>query len=245
MGEISEMRGLIVVFVVVATTITLITAIPSEFYEPTLSNPQIGNANPIDVIAWNSTYTLNLTYSESFSVSQDFTLNDYNYGVTVYPSADIGLFTYEKWWLFEWGRDDFYWHDSNGTEVSETTSYVFEYRVIAASTIDEYIAPQKFSCTNSKTSIIVTVVYNTTEYLTFTDALKDDAAAIIFNVDWNERNTSINALTLISMLFTASLPNVDPTLNLLLTFALWACIAYLIFIFALRVVGAVFGGGGA
>lgn len=245
MGDISEMRGLIVVFVVVAVSITLIIAIPSEFYEPTLSNPHIGNANPIDVIAWNSTFTLNLTYNGGFEIPHPFELNDYNFGITVFPGAKINLFTHEKWWFFEWGRDDFYWYDVNNNEVSETFNYIFDYRGVAASTIDEYLAPQKFSCTNSKTSVGVTIVYNTTEYLTFTDALEDNAAALVFNVDWSERNTSINALTLISMLFTASLPSVDPTLNLLLAFALWAAVAYMIFIFVLRAVGAVFGGGGS
>jgi len=50
---------------------------------------------------------------------------------------------------------------------------------------------------------------------------------------------------MIGMLFTASLPDVDPSLNYIIAIPLWICCSYLIFIFVLRIIGAVFGGGGA
>jgi hypothetical protein len=98
---------------------------------------------------------------------------------------------------------------------------------------------------NSKTKVSVSFAYNTSAYTCFSDAYNAHDCAMLIKYDLNDRNTSINALTLISMLFTAQLPMVDPTINLLLAFPLWACTSYLIFIFVLRIIGAVFGGGGA
>lgn len=243
MGDISEMRGLIVVFCIIAVSITLIALMPTEFYTATATSPEVGSGNPLDLIAWNSSLVVNFTGADPI----DFTLNGYNFELD--PTFDpytlqdgIILATYDGWWIFVWNYEAMQWY-VNDVEVSYTPTYA--HTRISIYAVDEYPIDTVYTCKNSRTMVRATFVYNTTEYTKFSDAYKANDASIVFNMDWEDRNTSFNALSLIAMLFTASLPNVDPTINLLITFPIWACIGYLIFIFVLRMVGAIFGGGGA
>jgi hypothetical protein len=249
MGDISEMRGLIVIFVVIAVSITLILAIPSDFYTPTLTNPQIGgNVSPADLLAWNTTMTLNLTSG----FDEDFTLNGFNWKMQHSESDNVvWLYTRAEWWIFTWDHDFCRWYDSQGIDRT-VGGTVYPPPLIPESisvdTIDQLCSVDgtaTLTAQNSKTKITLTLTYNASAYVKFSDALDAGEAYASFNSDWDDRMTSINALSLIGMLFTATLPNIDPTLNLIIAFGMWACTGYLVFIFALRVVGAVFGGGGA
>lgn len=250
MGDISEMRGLIVVFCVIAVSITLILLIPSEYYTASLSNAQVGDAAPTDVISWNNTYTINMTDP----TTDLFQIGGYNVEVAsviligIPPGVDptaIRMDTYSNWWVFFWDWDYFRWIDPDGLDVSYT-NHALGYPVIQISTLDNYANPVQFTAQNGKTKLTVSFSYNSTAYTSFQDAWTSSGYIyMVFNIDWDDRMTSISALSLIGMLFTASLPSVDPVINLLISFALWACTAYLVFIFALRIVGAVFGGGGA
>ncbi len=246
MGDISEMRGLIVVFVVIAVAITLIVAIPSEFYTPTLTNPQIGgNISPEDLLAWNTTTTFNLTSG----FEEDFSLNGYEWRIQQLgffgDPEGVGLHTMAKWWIFTWDVDYCRWYDSQSIDRS---SYYLGKAYLSMDVLDQLCSidgTATLTAQNSKTKLTLTFTYNASAYIKFSDALTAGEAYVSFNSDWDDRMTSINALSLIGMLFTATLPNIDPTLNLIIAFGLWACVGYLVFIFALRIVGAVFGGGGA
>lgn len=248
MGDISEMRGVIVLFTIVAATISLILLIPSDFYAAAIDPSVAPDATISDVIAWNNTYIANLTYNPLVDTSNTFTLNGYNYGINVYPIGSINIHTYASWWIFEWDRDDFQWF-MNGVHSSVLYDYIGNiFEVIPTSIIDSFDSPQTFEIKNSKTQATITLVYDTTTYDTFDAALKANDASIIFNVDWSDRNTSMNALQLVGMVLTASLPNIHPVLNGLFAVFGWGLVAastYLAFIFVLRIVGAIFGGGGA
>lgn len=249
MGDISEMRGLIVLFTIVALTISLIVLIPAQFFTPedSINEPYSPDADVLDLIAWNSTYVLNMTYGAGFQY-YDFELNGYNFVVTTfeYNSDDwLAVSTYAKWWVFEWDRQDFTWYNS-GVKYSEEIAPTLTYQAINDTKISNDTFT--FSLKNKYTSTSVTCVWNSSAYASFDAAYEDDAASLVFNVDWNDRNTGMNALQLVGMVLTGSLPNMDPALSVVFAMISWGLVAagvYLGFIFVLRIVGAVFGGGGA
>lgn len=256
MGDISEMRGLIVLFSVIAVTISLILLIPSQFYTPVGVDEQyLPEPDTLQLVAWNNTLALNLTYIYNDIETFEFDLNGYNYRLCVTTNGTspndepvIWMLTYAQWSIFQWDFDYFSWFDNISLTVSQDYSYLYiERPAIFSTTIDGY-DPATFKAKNTKTQCSVTFAYNTTAYGNFTEALKSDDAQAMFFVDWEDRNTSMNALTLISMLLTGGLPNVDPVLSVVFGFMAWgfvAAAAYMIFIFVLRIVGAIFGGGGA
>lgn len=245
MGDISEMRGLIVLFVIVTVTVGLIVLIPTDLLSTNAENraaPSVDDIN--NLIAWNSTLPLNMTGSTTSH--ETFQLNGYNYQVDVFVLGDdtyIHMYTYAQWFFFQWDYDNFRWYD----EDSEVTDSAFDY-TIKSSTIDNYDVPAIFDARNSRTQIEVTFAYNTTTYASFTSALSNDEAVMVFNVDWDDRNTGMNALQLVGMVLTGQLPDINPVLSFLFGFIGWAIVAaacYLAFIFTLRIIGAIFGGGGA
>jgi hypothetical protein len=248
MGDISEMRGLIVVVTLIGVTIALLVAMPPEFYAASVANASTSNVSPEEILAWNQTLNINFTGGWS---TYDFPLNGYNWELIASdePGKDldfIALTTYDQWWIFKYNWDDCKWYDGQGTEISESFWFPTygSHQILGVKVVDLHEG-EVLKAQNTKTKVSVSFAYNTTAYSCFSDAYNAHDCAMIIQFDLNDRNTSINALTLISMLFTAKLPNVDPTINLLLAFPLWACTGYLVFIFVLRVVGAVFGGGGA
>lgn len=240
MGDISEMRALIVLFTIVSITITLILLIPPDFYVASIDPATAPDASPQDLIAWNSTYTLNITSH----TSQDFPLNGYNWEMTS-DDTTLQLGTYASWWVFIWDYDDCSWFYGTAdlTEIMEFTN--LKYLNVTGLTADPPVA---LVCKNSKTEIKVTLTYNSTAFISYADALDSNELKAVFFVDWNDRNTSMNAFQLIGMVLTASLPDINPILGIVFGFIGWGLIAaasYLVFIFALRIVGAIFGGGGA
>ncbi len=240
MGDISEMRALIVLLSVVGITIGLIATMPSEFFSTDVDNTFIPDPDTLELIAWNSTLTINATNNNW----ENFDLNGYHFQFN-FDSPNIWCFTYAYWWVFTWDQDGFYWRNENNTDVTTVIGVV---PTLNLTDIVDYDNPSSFQMKNSKTQIKATLSFNGTAYTDFQEALEADDLQITFNSDWSDRNTSINALSLIAMVLTGSLPDIASELSIVFFFVSWAFIAttsYLVFIFALRIVGAVFGGGGS
>ncbi len=64
-------------------------------------------------------------------------------------------------------------------------------------------------------------------------------------IEFDQVNTSANAWSIMSQILVFDLPEVNSIINILISVPIWIGIAYLSFIIILRVVGAIFGGGGA
>lgn len=244
MGDISEMRGLIVLFTIVALTITLILLIPPEFFTAaTNEQNKPDSVNPQNIIAWNQTYSVNA----SAGVSQTWSMNGYNFWFAIEKTDPFGAYdkiklaTYDSFWIFTWNYDYFGWYDADDNLISVSNE-------LYAETVDLYGTPYQFACKNSKTEVRATIAYNTTAYTDFADACSSTDFSVIFNIDWDDRASSMNALSLISLILTGSMPGVDPVLSIIFGLLSWGIVAagcYMAFIFVLRIVGAVFGGGGA
>lgn len=249
MGDISEMRALIVLFTIVTVTIALVGFIDTRFFTSNVQNKNTPNIEKItSFLAWNDTYTLNVTFTGGGD--QTFSLSGYNMAINWDASPTrLTMGTYAQFWFVVWDWQPFEWYN-NDVLVSETYGIVSVPVVMMAETVDEYVSGgvAEFEIRNTYTKFEIVCAYNTTAYDSWDEAVLDDGAVIIFNQQWEDRPTSLNALQLVGMILTGSLPEIHPVLSVLFGLVGWGIIAagvYLTFIFILRIIGSVFGGGGA
>lgn len=244
MGDISEMRGVIVLLVFVTATVITVSLIPSEIFISNLENrpnPDIGDIS--DIIAWNATYQLNILDGNT----HEFSLGGYNYKVDcdVFGYGDhVWMFTYAEFLFIEWDIDTFRWYYGD----SDISSPLGNNYALYIPDLDVYENPVELNAINGKTKAAVTVSFNASLYSNFSDAYDNDGVYLEFNSNWEDRATSLNALQVVNLILVGGLPNLHPALSVILALIGWAVVAttaYLIFIFALRLVGAIFGGGGA
>lgn len=245
MGDISEMRGVIVLFTVVSLTVGLIMLMPSNYFTASTTAPSTYNNTVTGILAWNSSYTLNVTKG----TVQTFSLNGYGwYMDTAILTDTMRLGTYSNWFIFNYDFDWIRWINTTGYDWSETDAFgdpQLNFADLDTASVEQ---PYTFDAKNSRTNIRVTMVYNDTAYSTWSDALNADAITLIFSIDLDDRNTSMNALGIVGLVLTAQLPNIHPVVNGVFALIGWGFVGasvYLVFIFVLRIVGAVFGGGGA
>jgi hypothetical protein len=244
MGDISEMRGIIIIFGFISSFLLLMLLIPTEMYASPYGTSYIPeNVDPNSFIAWNSTHTFNIT---SLNDAWDIAILGWNIRLYSYYGF-IRLTTYNYFTIFEWGFNDFRWY-KNGNDITYYWSGgLFTSAHIEVSQIQEdenTYGDLSYVCKNDYTTFSPTFAYNTTKWDNVTEAYNNLQLSMILTVDWNERNTGMSAFGLISSLLTFSIPAPYP-INILLAAPFWGAIAYMIFIFLLRIVGSVFGGGGA
>jgi len=87
--------------------------------------------------------------------------------------------------------------------------------------------------------------YNDTLYSSPSQAWDHHGLWILLGINFDQMSTGFNAFNLIGMLLFFQLPMVHPIINYIIAVPIWVCIIYLSFIFILRALGAIFGGGGA
>ena len=103
-----------------------------------------------------------------------------------------------------------------------------------------------FILTNPRMSVNVVMSFNASQYTGFADALESGGSVYVqINTSMDNTNTSLNILGFIGGLFFFSLPSVPYAIAAIISFSIDVPIAYLCFIFILRIIGAPFGGGGA
>jgi hypothetical protein len=295
MGDISEMRGLIVCVTFIATAITLVLLMPSGFF-PTSSatqnvNPQSGTRN---IFGYNDSYLWNFTgnyltgaypaWSPARSMTEKMvviggynliiteswftTFNDTGGGETDYH-WELQAETCAIFWSgvvdYHYDREDFRWVNQNGTDVTSDHDVLGSFgttevhKVLTLSQLDidahlgaSYSPETAYRITNSKTTFNIVFMYNITLYgypvAAYEGTGSGYTCGLVMGIgqDFSERATQLNAWSLITgFLFFQLIPDLPPVISILIEAPIWVCEAYLLFIFALRVIGAVFGGGGA
>lgn len=261
MGDISEMRGLVVVGSFVTVVVLLVTLMVAE--SPTLfvgattgTGPTAHSGNPALLLASNATDLFYLNKTAMIA----------NWG------QEIGGWT--VWIVLQWrgwsqdvfefysqnyfgpiptNWEDFVWYQ-DGVVKSDTYTAPSGrvYQGIRESQLDSDYASLaagqvlSYELENSYTKFTMQITWNTALYDTPSEAFEaNQNLQCSVNIDFNDRNTSINAFNVIAGLFLWQLPGMDPIISAIITTPIKLCLAYLTFIFILRLAGAVFGGGGA
>lgn len=251
MGDISEMRGLVVVVSFLAVFFIIASLIPSGLLQSS-SSPQANRGitpneglNAYRMLGWNNSKDITILSGGNANETQ---VKGYN----VYMSTSSGVIdpvilgeTYASWWIIVWDVDYFKWYLQNGTDVS---NYLINPR-IAISMLDALYAENYsmvFSLVNSHVSLTGAFTWNTGTYAKPSDAYAVDALHLGFETSFDDTGSSINAWNLLtSILFFQYIPSVPIYMSAMIAVPIWVCIGYLVFIFILRMIGVVFGGGGA
>lgn len=278
MGDMSELRTIVVVIAFITCTISLITLMTAQ--SPVLFSEvsdtgvsPMGDSelsNPSSLIAWNE--TLNIALNKTWeSLIQTFNIGGWNmrsYVDIPYGSSDeyiqIQTFDIVSVWgytLWEHGHQDFTWYNSSKQRVSRSDVpmpspfgpgypevmpiWQLDYDYVYGNSSSS-LNNLAYTIRNTHCSLNMVFNFNTTLYDSPSSCYDNGGDLIMtFTIQWDERNTSMNALDFIGKLFTFSLPGINPVVTLIILSPIYAGLAYLAFIFVLRIIGAVFGGGGA
>lgn len=251
MGDVSEYSGLIFIGTFVTLIVALIAYIPADFLIASEETPAIQFESGFDsrsIIAWNSTEELaqtdmTLYYGNYFlDWGKDVFGHNMRWYITGTPTIRnehsynfFGLYTggHNQEWITDLDRI------SRGESLDLTELEADFDEDIDAS---HYIV----RCAHFYWDAFLT--YNTTLYSDFEDAIDNEGLYLIAGIDWNQKGTSHDAWSIISGVLLFDLPGnlMDSIwIYVFVSVPIWLASIYLAFIFVLRVVGAIFGGGGA
>jgi hypothetical protein len=242
------MRALIVLAGFVLVFAFLAVMVQSE--SPTLfattatsSNRTISSAN--DVLGWNSTTTINM----SSPTPQDLQMGGHDIRVesVTIPYRCVSTHTFSQWWIFRTDILYFQWFLDGELKSVDIASGMPMLPIwqIESDYIELNMSGLHYDIQNDKFATTVDIAWNITAYSNATAAFDAEELYLTFNNNFDDRNTSINAWNMITMLLTFDIPGLDWRLRMIMVCGVIGALSYLIFIFALRIIGAVFGGGGA
>lgn len=254
MGDMSEARTLIIIGTFVTMLIGTIALLPNDIYVYSEQNRAIqfeSGFNPRGVFRWNTTTEL---------AQEDMEYEPY--GMVYYEAWGKDVFGHHLWWVItaetEIGMTHYYvWFSEAFTYGSHAMEFVNKEGVSRGTGLTITELETDFN-SNDNASIYevrcehfyfeAAFVYNLTAYTGFEDAIDNDGLYLVAGIDWDQMGTTMDAWGIISGILLFDLPGAF-TDNLwtyiLVSVPLWLGALYLTFIFVLRVVGAVFGGGGA
>lgn len=269
MGNMSEYRGLIVIITFVSITLLIIGMAVSETPDMFATSNTQGSSplsgsnvpGPSGFFAWNETTTIQLNdtnFEQTLSIGgTEMMFGDRSDGGSI---KFLQVETYQSFYgMFLYNREDFTWYNkTNQLQVSSKhdvyskspytlrqSQEVMDMNDVDIAYANGNISALTYELKNTRTKITVSLGFNFTEYDTPSLALADEGLFFDINQQFDDRDTSINLIAFISGLFLFSIPGVDPTVCAIISFALDSALIYITFIFVLRIIGAVFGGGGS
>lgn len=250
MGDISEYRGLITVVTFLGIFVVLLQLIPYQFFTAGEQREVDVPDELFEVIDIYAFAEANYWYLNDSAPEWWFD-NQYRYWSIDLGGWDIDFYFKKPgesvlnycWFVHIW-TEWFIWPSDHRltiytkTGVSQGDSLTLE----EIGTTN----PVAFKGKCDHTTYHFSLGYNSTSYSSFETAWDAGEVALFVGVNFDDVNTSYNAFDLIGTLLFFAFPVETPLMiKIILAIPIWACVSYLIFIFILRAIGAVFGGGGA
>ena len=266
MGDISEYRGIIVIFTFIGVFALLVTSpfFPVGFVMPA-TNMTIPNT-PSSV--WQASTMQFGSYNETWEYRFNNTLG-FEVDVNVYAVLDVGSgspekfgghdidlwytdpnqTTYSKQWIIfrhNYGflsTDEMNWYASDGTDLTYGIVNPAIHSGFLVEDIDNYDLPLKVQCDHFYMSC--DFYYNQTVYANTVAAFNHNDLYLLIGINFDQMGASFDSFSLISRLVTFQPVDVPFPINIIMALGIWAAVGYIVFIIVLRVIGSVFGGGGA
>jgi hypothetical protein len=258
MGAMAELRPIIVIGSFMAVVALLIGIMPSGFFGSNIVAPTPTNTSFYSLLGTNDTLVYNLTGSPHDFGNKDFggwhtDLQEHSFGS---DGPGFLMTVADAWYGFFYNREDFLWYDSTVTYQKDTRKYLgyptFEdHNVLMLSTVSaDYnagnISSLSYYLKSSKTTMKAIFYFDQTLYTDPATAYAAGKLVMVIGIDFNERNTQINAWTVIGAFLTFQLiPNCEQTIALLVEIPFWFAEIYVAVIMVLRITSAIFGGGGS
>lgn len=263
MGDISELRGLVVVGSFITVTILLMMWIPVEF---AVSSEQQRIVEPpeyfeaIDISSFAETWSNNFDDGSLFyigpigwwrqtEVDGDADGDFGGYDIDFYSDQDkayngrIMVRWVWYWWIIPTGSKSLTWYDVNGFDVSDM--YVGDKTLTGDQLNSDYENEGKMEYNLKSGSFTIKVYFNfnTTIYDTPVEAWENDDIHTLFGIEFDQTQTAYSAFDVLAMVLFFNLPDCNWMIKALIAVPIWISVAYLTFILVLRAIGAIFGGG--
>ena len=248
MGDISEMRGLIVTMSFLGCLIFLIAIFPPQFYAVEYEGREIEVPEyfeGLDIQHYAETWIYRMNETDGFEfqdywyiVDVDIGNHDFDFWYAQANKTELKCLLRHHWaeWIILIHHHDLEWINREGKNRGENLEVIElneDYQNQQAS--------YKVECNHFYARAYFG--YNETIYSNVTHAWNQHDLHIFIGIDFDQTTTSYNAWALIGMLLFWQLPDMHWVVNILISIPFWACIAYLSYILILRTIGAIFGGG--
>jgi len=232
-GDLSEIRGIIVVITFLSLTVLLIGMMPGEFVYSTQNRqvtvPADYDSTEVMALAESQNFTLGLHCDTDFTLGgHDFTFWDNAFG----PVPGDGIQFEHMWteyWVIHYRHPmDWYDHQNIRRDSGEYSSIPMS-KQMKFSTIDTIGVNETWKVQCEHVTVMVMFGFNTTLYSNCTQAYQNSALGMWVGINFDEVNTTFNAWNLISMILFFQMPDVHPLINGIIAIPIWITIAYLVF----------------
>ena len=258
MGDISELRGLIVIVTFLGVSFLLISLMPSEIYSAeetrTVETPEFEG---IDVISFVDTANtaMNETGGWTYPLDTSWYIVEIDDGDGE-GKKDLGGRDLDMWYkkanetehkikhehlygVFIFTFSHFMDHyDKSGINKGKTLDVS---DLEANRNPDNKTSMFRIKCNHFEATAIYN--FNSTKWANFTDAWDHNELYVFHGIDFDQTSTGYNAFYLISRLLFFQMPEMNVVLNMIIAIPVWIAIGYIVVILIYRTIGAVFGGG--
>jgi len=254
MGDISELRGLVVVLTALGTFALLVSWMPSELFVATegrtISPPDIFET--VDVFSYAETKTIRMNETGGVDFANYYWVQDCDLGNRdldfFYKDANesnLDLWVDHSWleWLIIPVGERLRWVNSEGIDRGttltvgemaldqEANNSTVNYRLVSDRWNFQYFASFAFNHT----------LYGGYQY-PWEASWNFHGLYFFMAVNFDQVNTSFNAFHLIALLLFFQLPDVNVYVNALIAIPLWVNIAYLVYVLIIKVIPFIAGG---
>jgi len=182
----------------------------------------------------------NVTWTAEGSYSQDFDFDDhgppYVYRLTIWNTTnDYGydaVAFFIEWTSYPWSGYglDFWFNNTN-----YDTNLAFATMDTIYNATGELIFAMKTEDT-TELSFLCSFIWNTTAYSTPSDALHNEDMSVYVGRTWEQEMSALNAWSIIAMVLFFQLPDIHPSLSLIIGLPIWVSISFIIFIIITKIV---------
>jgi len=248
MGDISEIRGLIVVGTFISILVLLMMWVPAEFFFISDQRRVIPTEfEGIDIVRFAVTWNASLDGSHP-------SISPYTYHFFDAKVAGHDLRFHYALQNRTFNSDSvfsvhhiIYWAGI----ITDTVPCEFFHRGVPKGTAlnkaeldGAYeVGDLTFTFQSETFTMEIFFGFNETIYDKPSVALNDYAMKIMIGVEWDQVATGMSAWDLVAMILFFKLPDIHWIVNAIIAVPIWIAIGYLSFILILRAIGAIFGGG--
>lgn len=257
MGDISEIRGLVVVVTFLGSLVLLIMWIPPQLFSAgdyhEVAIPEIFEGFDIYNFVDTANTPMNETQGWVYPLDNswyicepdddgegDPEIGGRNVNMWYKRANESGLAVKHEhlYGAFIFTFSHFQEH-YNRHGINMGTS--LEVEEIQANSEDNQTSRFKVECRHFHMTAIFN--FNATKWGNFTDAWNHNELYVFHGIDFDQLSTGYNAWDLISRLLFFQLPEVNPYINALIAIPIWVASVYVVVILIMRAMGALFGGG--
>ena len=245
MGDLAELRGIILVMTFLSCFFIITSAIPGQLIVSTqglrkdVDIPDFIEAKEIIQLNYSAVESIHsseydLEVGGAYSLDRKIGGHDLHFGWDVNEQY-ILIHHVEYWWIFKTGQHKMKWYH-NGVEIPQVDS-PFEGMVFLDKIrgyFDDGTAKFRVQCQHFGMDLIL--AYNTTAYSSFTEAFTNNDFYFITGFRIDDLNTKLSAWDLVGRLLFFQTPEIHPVLNMIIAIPIWTCIAYLIYVLVLKAI---------